>query len=262
MNGVVVLMYHAIENNEHPSGATDPADIDYILDRDVFYQQMRYLHENNFQSKLLHQLSPGHEHNKDIVITFDDGHVSNHILAAPILKEFGFKAEFYITTDWTDSENFLSQKQIHSLHDSGMVIGSHGMSHRFLSDLSEGEAKQELQKSKEILENITGDMVTTFAAPGGRINKQVLKSVKELNYTISCCSQAGVYKPQNDKHMIPRFAIKRDTCFEDFKNIVNQDKNYIRKTILRVKILDLAKTILGNNLYLKLRKLATSIKRH
>lgn len=41
--------------------------------------------------------------NRSFVLTFDDGFENNHSIVAPILKDFGVPATFYITTDFIDS---------------------------------------------------------------------------------------------------------------------------------------------------------------
>ena len=59
---------------------------------------MEYLHREGYRTFLLdelQQVEPWPE--KSVVLTFDDGHESNYLLALPILQEFGFKAHFFIT---------------------------------------------------------------------------------------------------------------------------------------------------------------------
>jgi len=262
MSSLVVLMYHAIENHTQPSGSTDLDEIDYILNSDDFEQQMAYLHANNYQTVLLSDLQSGKDiAERSLVITFDDGHKSNCSLALPILARYNFCAEFYVTTDWIATDNFMSEEQIMTLFQSGMAIGSHGMSHRFLSDLPNNEVKTELKQSKRRLEEIISEPVHTFAAPGGRINKSVLNIVRDVGYSMSCSSEANIYNSDKSSHMIPRFAIKRNTSMQEFKLIVEQDSAYLRKVIFRVKLLGIAKQLLGNTLYKRLRETLIRLER-
>ena len=152
-SGIPVLMYHALEDDAHPSGATDAGEQLYVLEVSSFREQMSYLHREGYRAFLLEELRAlGEWPDKAIVLTFDDGHESNSSLALPILQECGFKAKFFITTGWIGTPNFMNKEQIRGLHRAGMGIGSHGVTHRFLSDLPEAEVRAELIDSKTVLE--------------------------------------------------------------------------------------------------------------
>ena len=86
-----------------------------------------------------------------ILITFDDGHLSNFTIALPVLKAHGLRAAFFITTDWIGSHGFMNEAQICQLRDSGMLIGAHGCSHRYLAALSREEALEEMVRSRQRL---------------------------------------------------------------------------------------------------------------
>jgi peptidoglycan/xylan/chitin deacetylase (PgdA/CDA1 family) len=61
-------------------------------------------------------------------------------------------------------------------------IGSHGMTHRDLTKLHPDELMFELKKSKEMLENITGRPVNSFAYPYGFFNNRLINAVIECGY--------------------------------------------------------------------------------
>jgi peptidoglycan/xylan/chitin deacetylase (PgdA/CDA1 family) len=54
------------------------------------------------------------------------------------------------------------------MHDAGMHIGSHAMTHRFLTTLSGPEEEEELARSQALLQEIVVEPVDHFAPPGGR----------------------------------------------------------------------------------------------
>src|SRR5665213_3419259 len=73
-------------------------------------------------------------------ITFDDGHVSNLELAAPILQSRGLTARFFITVGWTGTKpGYMGWPELRSLHQAGHSIGAHGWTHRLLTHCSERE---------------------------------------------------------------------------------------------------------------------------
>ena len=91
-----------------------------------------------------------------VVLTFDDGNRSDHEHARPLLLERGFNATFFVGTDRIEAEGGLSSGMLAQMAADGLDIGSHGMSHRFLSSLTGEEEREELEKSKAILERIPG----------------------------------------------------------------------------------------------------------
>ena len=73
-------------------------------------------------------------HNPDLtkiaVLTFDDAVKSHHNFVAPLLKDLGFNATFFITYEWMeDTVNFMSWKEVGELHNMGFEIGNHSWHH-------------------------------------------------------------------------------------------------------------------------------------
>jgi peptidoglycan/xylan/chitin deacetylase (PgdA/CDA1 family) len=67
---------------------------------------------------------------KTVVLTFDDAAKSHRTFVAPLLKEMGFDATFFITYEWMDdTENFLSWEEVAELHELGFEIGNHCWHH-------------------------------------------------------------------------------------------------------------------------------------
>jgi polysaccharide deacetylase family protein (PEP-CTERM system associated) len=64
----------------------------------------------------------------------------------------------------------------------GHEIASHGYSHRLLYDLSEDELFEELDSSKKILEDITGQKVNGFRAPSFSITEQAIDLMSDTGY--------------------------------------------------------------------------------
>jgi len=255
-NKIPVLMYHALDNNDHPCGTNDPGELVYVINTTIFDKQMEYLFKNGYQAVTSNDLLSGKSLNeKSVVIGFDDGHVSNYTLALPILNKYGFTAEVYVTTDWIGKPNYLSEEQISELFHAGIQIGSHGASHRYLSDLSKKDNIEELSHSKSVLENIIGGPIYVFAAPGGRYNDLTISCLRELNYKIAYTSKIGYYTNMVDIYHIPRFAIKRDMGLSEFRKIIKKDLFYLYKKLCVTKSLNTAKKCLGNKLYEHVRSM-------
>jgi peptidoglycan/xylan/chitin deacetylase (PgdA/CDA1 family) len=248
MAQIPILMYHAVE--DHPGGNLPASERLYVLSRESFLAQMQYLAEHGFQTLLLTELDEEKTiPPKSIVLTFDDGHSSNYSIALPILRNFGFRAEFFITTAWIGEPDFLTIEQIKGLYVQGMAVGSHGHSHRFFDDLTDRELHQELLDSRAILESIISEKVQSVSAPGGRVSRMLSQLIRELNFSFLCTSRFGYMTPGMENQICPRMVIKNTTSLETFCRIVEQDNLYIRQQQRKYLLLSLLKKILGNSRY-------------
>lgn len=248
MDRIPILMYHAIE--DQPGANLSASEQLYVLPRHAFGEQMQYLAENGFQTMLLADLGKMKTiPPKSVVLTFDDGHRSNFSTAFPLLRDFRFRAEFFITTAWIDQPDFLQAEQIRELSVQGMAIGSHGHTHRFFDDLGENELRQELLDSRRILERIISRKVQSVSAPGGRVNQTLQHLVRELDFSFLCTSQFGYMEPGAGKRICPRMVIKNTTSFATFCRIVQQDNFYIRQQQCKYLLLTFLKKVLGNGRY-------------
>jgi peptidoglycan/xylan/chitin deacetylase (PgdA/CDA1 family) len=90
---------------------------------------------------------------------------------------------------------------------SGQEIGSHSLTHRNLSKLSQSEAREQIMGSKKKLEDTFGIAVRHFAYPGGKWTPMVRDLVQEAGYVTACTTEFGVNTAQT-----PQFELKRIFC--------------------------------------------------
>ena len=254
MNNIPVLMYHALEDTDHPAGAKDTGEQRYVLQTEQFGEQMSYLYRNGYRTYSLEELSEMETWpEKAVVLTFDDGHVSNYNLALSILQQYGFKAHFFITTGWIGTPYYLSLMQIKALHYAGMEIGSHGVTHRFLTNLTATAAEQELLDSMKCLASILEQPVTSFSAPGGRLSRVVADIARKNSYQIICNSEPILLKKSRD--VVPRIALTKNCSMQTFAKTISADTAYFKKQQTKNVFLSVAKKILGNDRYIAIRNI-------
>jgi len=114
-------------------------------------------------------------------ITFDDGWATDHDIARPVLERFGLHATHYVITGSIDDTavGYMTAEQVCALADAGEEIGSHTVTHPYLTHLSPSEQASELAGSRNALEGLLGGPVVQFALPYGDFDVQVMGRVRE-----------------------------------------------------------------------------------
>ena len=255
-------MYHALFADDADFDRIEVEDRPYAVSTENFRTQLAVL--ANLRTGLVTGSATQGQEPVDVVLTFDDGHVSNYDLALPILAEFGMQAYFFITSDFTDQrEHFCSSEQLRSMHDAGMVIGSHGKTHAFFADLSEDEALLEFQASRDKLESITGTSVESISFPGGRYHKDNVKQATQSGYSQVFGSGFGtvdITRPATaalaPKAVFNRIPIRSNTSTDVFEKIVTGDRAYYLKERAKFNSKEALKRLLGNKGYHALYKYA------
>lgn len=113
--------------------------------------------------------------NKKIALTFDDGphpYYTEQLLDG--LKERGAKATFFVLGEHVEQYPELVER----MSEEGHLIGNHTYSHIQLTQRNSETFKEELVKTSELIENLTGQEVQYVRPPYGTWNK---KFEKELN---------------------------------------------------------------------------------
>jgi len=227
-----ILMYHSIGGNG--SGETGAGL--YCVPVDKFREQM----------KLVKQIQSHPE--KIPVITFDDGLKDNFTNAYPILKELGLKAYFFVMPDKIETNGYMNWEQVRELATSGMVIGSHGMTHRILTSLNADDLTFEVEESKKIIEERLNLPVEYFSVPKGYYNKRVLDVVKKAGYKKMFTSDLD----KNNEFILGRIAVRAHRTEQYFKQVITKGVPLKGRVVDNIK--KHAKKLLGNSFYHNLRE--------
>lgn len=226
-NGKIpILLYHDLESAEQPNEKQGAATQGTVVSATIFKEQIKYLHSNGYKTISLKQYFSIRRQNlsfprKTIILTFDDGHVSNYTLAFPILKQYGYTACFFVVTKNINTKYHLSRGQIIEMHRSGMEFGSHGASHSFLPLLSHSELIDELQESKLTLEKILETEICYLAYPGGHYNNHVLSAARTTGYYGACSCIQGFNGVATDLFRLRRIEIRSGFNAQDFSTLFN-----------------------------------------
>ncbi len=117
-------------------------------------------------------------------VTFDDGYADNYEVLLRLL-DCGIRPIVFMPTDFIGQKNgwdyshrlfpvwHLTASDIKELAERGVIFGSHGASHGCLTIMSDDILQEELNRSKKMLEDISGRQVKYLSFPFGRTNHRV-----------------------------------------------------------------------------------------
>ena len=216
---IPILMYHSIAepstDSRHPyfGTVTSPA---------VFEQQMRYLHENGFETLAPADIFANGETSirivrKPVIITFDDGFLDFYTNAQPILAKYGFTAIVYLPTAYIQKTtatfkglDCLTWSEVRELSRAGVLFGSHTVTHPVLKEVNHDQLEAELRDSKSTIENELGFAIDSFAYPYAYPQHQREFVQRLRSVLVDAGYQNGVSTIIGSTHGIEdRFCLKR-----------------------------------------------------
>lgn len=212
--GIPVLMYHSVMYEKGNQ---------LRIPKEKFYDQMKYLKDNEYTTLTLDELYNFLVNNKlvpekSIVITFDDGYVDNYTNAYPVLKEFGFKATIFVITCTVDTNSsYLTSSQLKELEANGIQIEGHTVRHVELNKLSYAAQLKTLKDSKKLLDELLHKDVKYMAYPSGKYNEDTIKAAKESGYKMALTTMGGWADKSDGILTLNRVYISSLASVEDFK---------------------------------------------
>jgi peptidoglycan/xylan/chitin deacetylase (PgdA/CDA1 family) len=247
---IVFLMYHELELAGRKLCQSEPGYVRYILPLETFRSQMAWLKQSgwrglNVREALRYSGEPG------VCITFDDGCETDLIAAAPVLREFGCNAMFYLTAGFLGTPGYLNADQVRELDAQGFEIGCHSMTHPYLSDLMETELKREIVDAKLQIEAILGHAIQHFSCPGGRYNQHALRMARQAGFATVANSQFYANSSRTNPYELGRVAMLRDLTLEEFTDTCRG--RGLWKKRLQYEARRGAQRVFGNRAYDRLR---------
>lgn len=207
---VPVLMYHHILPEEDITGMF--IDNNVVVSLEQFQQDIQTLKNRGYETISLRQLSDFVRNGaalpaKSVLITFDDGYLSNKQYAMPVLQEAGYTAVIFALTGWVEEHpqtfnpaglQYLSWPELkqmrHVFQFASHTDNLHSLSWNGsgkLTAVSQQELADDLQRSVRKLQG-----TSYFSYPYGHYNataRQVLEEQGiDLAFTVNPVSvQAG-----------------------------------------------------------------------
>ena len=119
-----------------------------------------------------------------------------------LFENYNVKSTFFVVARHAQSHKEL----LHRIRDGGHEIASHTVTHTPFLNRTNEEIEREIKDSKKMLEEAIGEAVLGFRAPAFKIDRQIVKTIKQGGYkydssVVPCWSIPGWYGfPSAPKH--------------------------------------------------------------
>lgn len=221
MTIIPILMYHSIS-----AGGT-AGFRKFTLRPDLFAAHLSYLHAQGYSfvsvAGLVAALREKTLPEKPVVLTFDDGFLDFYTVALPVLQQHQAAASLFIPTGYLSGSSqwmedigegarpLISRGQLVEIANAGVDCGAHTHSHCHLDTAKEAQGRRELSQSKEIIEQIIGQAVTTFAYPYGHHHEQARQWVMDAGFQAACAVKNELSHSEDDLFALARITITNHT---------------------------------------------------
>jgi peptidoglycan/xylan/chitin deacetylase (PgdA/CDA1 family) len=187
----------------------------------LFARQLAELKQAGFASTTLTQATqaaanPG----RNMVITFDDGFQNVLEFGLAPLADHGFRAVQFLVAgalggrnEWDLAQgeapaSLMDAAQVRDWLAAGHEIGSHSLTHPWLTRLPVPAAREEIAASRKQLEDLFGVPIAHFCYPYGDWNEKVRNLVEAAGYKTACTTQPGVNTPADSLFTLKRFTAR------------------------------------------------------
>ena len=189
---VPILLYHAIEEN-YPDEISNLA-ITSALFEDHMQTLLKHGYTTiTFQDYIDFKYNDKELPEKPIIITFDDGYLSNYTKAFPILKKYGMKATIFIVASTVGkmypeiNYSHFTWEHARKMRESGLIeIGSHTYYHNDVSQYSPEMAAMDLRLSKYLIDTNLNYNCTLLAFPYGLCTEENQQQALDAGYELTC----------------------------------------------------------------------------
>jgi peptidoglycan/xylan/chitin deacetylase (PgdA/CDA1 family) len=216
---VPILMYHSIGTTtmaKFRAFAVDPAE---------FAEQMDYLDSEGYQPVTAREAAERQASGvplpeRSLVLTFDDAYADFYTAALPVLRKHGFSSTLYVptgcvgTTAWFNAfmggevHPMMSWAALRDAHTEGVEIAAHSHTHPHMDLLSRGAVRDEVSRSRGLLEDHLGGPVDGFAYPFGYWNRVARAAVSDGGFRYAVAVADLEVSPGDDMFTLPRLTVR------------------------------------------------------
>jgi peptidoglycan/xylan/chitin deacetylase (PgdA/CDA1 family) len=228
---VPILMYHSIATSAAPRFAR------FVVRPEDFAAQMDHLVVEGYRPitarDLARKLAAGDRLARPVVLTFDDAFADFETIVMPILQKHRFPATLYVPTAYVGrtalwlhdcnehQRTILSWRALRDIVSAEVEVASHSHTHPQLDRIALPLVRDEVQRSRQILEDNLGLPVDGFAYPFGYWNRSVRFTVSTAGYSYACAVGELPVSVPADLLTLPRVTVPGGVSLDSFARIVS-----------------------------------------
>ncbi|MGH2718151.1 MAG: polysaccharide deacetylase family protein, partial [Actinomycetota bacterium] len=214
---VPILLYHGVSDDCSPEMAR------FTVAPSAFEEQLSQLAGDGYETLTVSAFRPallgaaGRLPARPLLITFDDGLANFATEALPILQRYGFAATLYAISgsmgDAAPGRNrygdpMLTWAELSEVATAGVEVGAHTHGHPMLDTLPHSEAREEITRSKDLIEQHLQAPIGSFAYPHGYSSSWVRHEVQKAGFTTACAVKNALSHTGDDLFAIARVTIE------------------------------------------------------
>ena len=193
--GVPILMYHVVSA---PSGSARYPEL--FVRPDDFAKQMTWLAKHGYHAVTLARVYDSWTKGaplpaRPIVISFDDGYLSQYTQAFPVLRAHHWPGVLNMEFNFLHGTGALVPWRVRKLIDAGWELDAHTLTHPDLTTLDDAELWRQVHGSRVALRRLFHVPVDFFCYPAGRYDARVIHSVKRAGFLGATTTNYGLARP-------------------------------------------------------------------
>lgn len=214
---IPVLMYHSI--------AVEASDRfrRFVVRPDEFAAHMDYLDAGGYHPLTAAELVAAGDWNRlperPVILTFDDAYADFYSAALPVLQQHDFRATLYVPTAYVGATlSFLASVDegnraaltwdaLREIAGEGVEIAAHSHTHPQMDRISSAIARDEVHRSRCLLEDNLGFEITGFAYPFGYWNRSVRAAVAAEGFHYAFAVDELITTLRHDSFTLPRLSV-------------------------------------------------------
>jgi peptidoglycan/xylan/chitin deacetylase (PgdA/CDA1 family) len=192
---VPILMYHVV--SAPPGSAHYP---DLFVHPHAFAAEMDWLAHHGYHAVTLMRVYdswakgaklPAHP----IVISFDDGYLSQYTQAFPVLRAHHWPGVLNMEVNFLHGVGALVPWRVRKLIAAGWELDDHTLTHPDLTTLDAAELWRQVDVSRVELRRMFHVPVDFFCYPAGRYDARVIDDVKRAGFLAATTTNYGLARP-------------------------------------------------------------------
>jgi peptidoglycan/xylan/chitin deacetylase (PgdA/CDA1 family) len=216
---VPILLYHAITDD--PPGWIAP----FAVSPATFASHLDAVIASGRQPLTVSQYADGLQAKtalppRPVLVTVDDGFADFADNALPALAARKLPSTLYVTTGALADRSYdcvlpparmLRSADLAGLEEAGVEIGAHSHTHRQLDLLPEHEVAAELSRSGDLLAQVLGHRIRSFAYPHSYWRARVRSLAGEAGYDSACAVGNALSSSRDHPLALSRLMVKAST---------------------------------------------------